>query len=59
MKTVTNLSTLENLIQHKIDLYDREGHKIDIIRYMYNRFYDIWMDIQNGNLFYNPDDFLA
>jgi hypothetical protein len=58
MKKVDSLMRLEQLIEHKIDLYDNKGHKISIITYMYNRLYDIWMDIKNENIFYNPDDFI-
>ena len=58
MKPVKSLAQLENLIKYKVDLYDLQGHKIDFVRYMYNRLYDIYMDIQNGNLFYNPIDLM-
>lgn len=57
MKKIPSLSFLEILIHHKVEcVYDIQGHKIDIIRLMYDRFYDIYMQIKNGELFYNPID---
>jgi len=59
MKKITSLANLEWFIEHKIDLYDSQGNKIDIIRLMYNRLYDTYMDIKNEKLFYDEIDLIG
>ena len=57
MKPINSLGTFDLLIKHKVDVYDKHENKISILEYMGDySLYDVWIDIQKHNIFYNPAD---
>lgn len=58
LRAVKTLNMLDILINRKVDLYDARGYKVPFVSYMYNRLFDIYHDLDNDNLFYNPIDLM-
>lgn len=59
MKKILNLNMIQTLIDGHVEyVYDNRERKIPLVRLMYERLYDIVMQIKDGQLFYDPDDLM-
>ena len=54
---IPSMAFLINLIQNEVPcVYDSKGGKIDIPRLMHTRFGELYNQVRDGKLFYDPID---